>query len=237
MLEWLRELRRILSWLRLKEPLSRRLVECTPLVTLLLLRNGLRTTILHELSPASSAGVITFLAYSDRSNLILTRIVLIIISLIVARRISFTDQLLLRVRLDSHGVSVPAHLVVAVLGSLVMDHLRLVLKHRNDFSAVVALVYFFGVYVSVWGALLLVNLNDLLLLLHCGIWSRIKASLHISLNIILNRSSSLMVLNKKLLRMSNRYLFILKLWFQLRHPWIRRQDNRATLTYFHGVFP
>jgi hypothetical protein len=62
--------------------------------------------------------------------------------------------------------SVAGKLVVAILGTLVVNHLGLedlVLEHRNDLAAVVALVDFLTLICR--GRLLLINLDDLLLLL------------------------------------------------------------------------
>jgi hypothetical protein len=66
-------------------------------------------------------------------------------------------------------VPIAANLVVAVLRSLVVDHLRLnlVLENRNDLPTIITLIFLTNFIV--WGGLLLVNLNDLLLLLHGGI--------------------------------------------------------------------
>jgi hypothetical protein len=65
-------------------------------------------------------------------------------------------------------VPITANLVVAVLGSLMVGHLglNLVLENRNDLPTIITLIF---LVFSVWGGLLLVNLNDLLLLLHGGI--------------------------------------------------------------------
>jgi hypothetical protein len=99
----------------------------------------------------------------------LALVVLLIIRLVVRSRITFTDQLFLRVGLRPVVVSVAAILVVAILRSLVMDHLglNLVLEYRNDLSAIVSLVDL--LILIIWARLLLINLNDLLLLLDSGI--------------------------------------------------------------------
>ena len=57
-----------------------------------------------------------------------------------------------------------------VLSPLMLDNLWLALENRNDLSTIVALVpTFLGLRLVIRCALLLVNLNNLLLLLHGSI--------------------------------------------------------------------